>query len=288
METTTKPVNPLIPKQVAWYDDRFYQFEFEDGKIEFFASVTTKLGIVAKSFLAKWRGDVGNAEADRVMMQAQDRGTRIHSAFETLCKGGIVIFNPKKKPVYKSEEILELAKGYPLYYIVDDQSEMHDAWKLQEFLNIVKPKVLFSEVIVYDIENKDAGTVDAVLEIKEGTYFIDGSKPVKLVGGVYVADLKSGKTVDSSAYKQMACYAKCAISMGLIEKEKVVGTLVLHTGAQTRSGIEGFSAKLRTAEEVETDYAKYRRTAAVWQDENENFSPKVFDLPSFISYKVEA
>ncbi len=50
-------------------------------------SVTQVLAVVNKPFLAMWRGRVGNTEADRVMRDAGDLGTRVHSAVEGHLKG---------------------------------------------------------------------------------------------------------------------------------------------------------------------------------------------------------
>lgn len=272
-----------VPKQVQWYDDRFYEFEFEEGRKEYFPSVTTKLGIVNKPFLAKWRGDVGNQEANRVMNEAMEKGTREHDAWETLCKQGAVLFNPRKKPVYTQEDINQYKLDYPKVSIIEDQEEMHDIVKLSMFLERVKPGILASELTVYDIDNRDAGTLDNILMIPGGEYMIAGSKPLKIESGIYVADLKSGKNIDRSAFKQTACYANCVKKMGI--HEHIKGTLIIHTGASTRTGIEGLNVILRNQEQMEEDYRSYRMTAALWEDENRDYSPKVFSLPSMVTYK---
>jgi len=273
----------IVPKQVAWYDDRFYEFEFEEGRKEYFASVTTKLGVVSKPFLAQWRGSVGNQEANRVMSEAQEKGTREHDAWETLVKGGVVLFNPRKKPVYKQEDVDQYRLEYPKVSIIEEQEEMHDVVKLSMFLERVKPVSLASEITVYSLINRDAGTMDNLFEIKEGEYMVSGSKPIFIPGGIYVADLKSGKTVDRSAYKQCACYAACVREMGIADP---IGTMILHTSAQTRSGIEGFACIIRNKEQMEQDYKSYRLTAALWEDENQDYHPKVFSLPTMVTYKA--
>lgn len=273
------------PKLVEWFDDHFYKFEFEEGRIEYFPSVTTKLGIINKPFLAKWRGDIGNEAADRRMVEAQDKGSREHHAWSVLCLGGAVIFQPEKKPIYSQSEIEDLMIEHNgNVAILRNQEEMLDLTKLSRWLDVVKPKILASEVLVYDIENRDAGTVDNIFEIKPGEYQVNGSKPVKL-GGIYVADLKSGKSVDKSAYKQTAAYVNCVEKMGL--HKDIAGTIILHTSSANRSGIEGLSTIVRTAEQVKGDYKSYRLAAALWEDENTDYSPKVFQLPTILTYKKD-
>lgn len=54
---------------------------------ERFPSVTTVLGILEKSGLARWRGHVGNDEADRVSREATDYGTAVHQLVERINRG---------------------------------------------------------------------------------------------------------------------------------------------------------------------------------------------------------
>lgn len=54
---------------------------------ERYPSVTTILTILEKSGLAKWRGAVGNEEADRISKEATDYGTGIHALFEQINLG---------------------------------------------------------------------------------------------------------------------------------------------------------------------------------------------------------
>lgn len=54
---------------------------------ERFPSVTTVLGMLEKGGLAKWRGAVGNDEADRISKEAADYGTAIHQLIEYINRG---------------------------------------------------------------------------------------------------------------------------------------------------------------------------------------------------------
>lgn len=61
---------------------RYYKV---DG--ERYPSVTTVLAVLEKSGLAKWRGAVGNEEADRISKEATDFGTAIHALVEQVNLG---------------------------------------------------------------------------------------------------------------------------------------------------------------------------------------------------------
>ena len=54
---------------------------------ERYPSVTTVLSVLEKSGLAKWRGNVGNKEADRISEEARTYGTAIHALIERVNLG---------------------------------------------------------------------------------------------------------------------------------------------------------------------------------------------------------
>ena len=117
-------------KQVSYFDEHWYRFETNSGVI-FLPSVTTKLGVVNKSFLARWRGDIGNREADMRLFEGQERGSRLHRAFETFCKGGTVVFNPQRYPTYTKEEIVravEFLEKCAMALPVTDYDRDHYLW----------------------------------------------------------------------------------------------------------------------------------------------------------------
>ena len=274
-------------KLVEWFDSHFYKIDYEDKdakkKSEYFPSVTTKLGIVSKPFLARWRGDIGNREADMRVFESSERGVRIHNAWYTMTTGGAVIYQPPQKPNYNIEEVSKLQDDYAgNVAIMRYQDEMYDVVKLSKWVDIVNPKILISEFIVYSLLFKDAGTTDNVMMIEEGEYLINGAKPLKIPKGRYVVDLKSGNSVDDDAFMQTACYAKCYEEMGLGE---ITGTLILHTGAKTKSAIEGLATLYRSKEEMEKDYQDYRLASALWERKNADRKPKVFEFPTLLTLK---
>lgn len=273
-------------KMVEWFDSRFYKIQYEQNQAEvteYFASTTTKLGIIAKPFLAQWRGDIGNREADMRVFESSERGIRIHHAWCTLATNGIVLYQPFGHPNYSNEEISAIQEAnLGNVSIIRYQDEMYDIYKLSRWLKIVKPKILFSEKIVYSVKHKDAGTLDNLMLIEEGKYQINGKEPLCLPKGLYVVDLKTGNVVDDNAFMQTADYAFCVEEMGLGE---VSGTLILHTGSKTRTGIEGLATLYRSKEETGKDYEDYRLAAALWERKNADMKPKVFEFPSLLTLK---
>lgn len=265
---------------IEFYDSHWYKVQV-GKRTEFFASATTKLGVVAKPYLAQWRGDLGNREADLRLFEAQERGTRIHHAWYTLTTGGAVLYQPRLKPNYSRDQVDRLMKRYDgNIALVRYQDEMFQIYKLQRMLATLRPGIVSSEIAVYSLKHKDAGTIDNVFDIEEGEYYINGSRPLYLPKGRYVADLKTGASVQDEAWLQTACYANCYEEMDLGEIE---GTLIIHTGSKNVRGIEGLSVQYHNSEELKDDTKAYRHAAALWERKNKDTQPKVFEFPKLIT-----
>lgn len=265
---------------VEAHDDRWYKIVVEET-VYYLPSVTTKLGILDKPFLARWRGDIGNREADMRVYEASERGKRIHWAFSIALQGGAVVYDPWQAPVYREEDIAAIkAQHGGRVAILRTQDEMFQIHKLQMQFNILKPKVLAVETPVYDLDNKDAGTIDHVYEILGGKYLVAGKTPLSLSGGIYVGDLKTGKAVDETAFMQVAAYSQM---WEKIHDVKVAGALITHTNSQLKSGIPGLNTILIKREElVEAYYPTYRKAAALWEDQHKEDRPALYEFPSII------
>jgi hypothetical protein len=266
-------------KMVQWFDDHWYKIELEDDSEEYLPSVTTKLQAEPKPFLAKWRGDIGNREADIRSREATDKGSRIHRGCEVYATGGAVVYNPQRSPNYSPEELSDIRSSTAsgVVEIIRDQDEMLQVWRFQQWMSLVRPTILGIEQTVYSEEMRAAGTLDYAFQINEGTYKINGSKPLALEGGIYIADVKSGGLYES-AYYQLAAYRRM---YEMLNDCEVQGCFVLHLNAKTRSGIPGMATVLRK-EEYEDDLDTYNRIAAVWEATNRNAHPKVFELPTLL------
>jgi hypothetical protein len=274
---TTEPI-----VLVEWFDDHWYKV-VKDGATHWLASVTTKLGIIDKPGLARWRGDIGNREADLRMHSQGDRGKRIHFAWATALEGGAVIYDPWQNPVYTPEGIAELSKKYNgKVAVIRTQDEMWQIDKLRRQHEILKPKVVAVEVKVYDLETKDAGTIDSVIMLETGIYpGINGVKPVPINKGLYINDLKSGNWLGDEADYQTGKYMVMYEKLFNVE---CAGTIITHTAASTKKGIPGLGTYVRTREQVlKEDVPMYNRIAAVWDAKHKDDQPETFQFPSIIT-----
>lgn len=253
----------LQSEMVNWFDQHYYRIGSR-----FLPSVTTVLGASPKWYLANWRGDVGNAEADRIMKEAQIHGSNVHWYLNHLLNGGSLVFN---------KETVE--KGF---INVKDQFEFLHIYKVVQFLNIVKPKILMSEEILWSDKYEFAGTMDLLMDVEEGEYPVNGAKPIFLDGGVYVADLKTGKSIVNEAFWQTSAYAEALKEhTGL----QVAGTMILHTQSGNAKGIEGFGVKVRNSEEVSLDFENFLKVYEVWKIAPNPAKPKIFQMP--LSLKLD-
>jgi len=275
-------------KMIDWFDQHFYKVTYmNENNAEittYIPSVTTKLGALAKPFLAKWRGDVGNKRADEIVQESQDEGTLLHWAWQCATTGGEVIFQTPRNPSYSQEQINALhEQNNGNLVVLRTQHQMWTVDRLKAWYDTVRPRDIQSELMLYDIENNDAGTADNFMYIDGGDYMINGSKPLKLETGLYVIDLKTGKSVDDTAKMQLSAYAR------MYEKTHdatIEGALVIHTQSSTKKGIEALSTILVDKDSIESYYQDYRDIAKVWERNFGSKKPIVRELPLSIKFDI--
>jgi hypothetical protein len=272
---------PQKARMVEWFDDHWYIITMDNGQRVPIASVTTKLSASPKPFLSRWRGDIGNREADRRMNDAAERGSRIHYAWYVLTGGGVVLYNPAIHPIYSMEDISIIEQqNNGKVFVLQYQDEMYAVYKLKQWLDIVRPRILEREKIVYSLSMNAAGTMDNLIEIDGGSYLINGKTPLALPGGIYVLDLKTGNSIDEDdAPAQAAAYARMETEMS---GRQITGTLIVHTSAKTKNGIPGLATLYRNETEMAEDLDYYTAVAAVWERKLKKEKPVMFEFPSLI------
>lgn len=287
---------------IGWWDDRFYKCKLTQKEIDgivkrakevnpnfeytivdkniFLPSSTTILGSAPKEWLARWRGQVGNWEADRIMNEAMNKGSRVHSAFAEYLNGTVIILNNPKAPAYTKEQITaietESKKGV---MVLQDQQEMLELWRLDKFFNILKPKVIGTEMSVYSAVYGYAGTLDHLWYIEAGKYDLGDKVTFEIEkSGNYVLDIKTGGEDGNNYPEQLASYYNAVEETG---EMKVDGAIILYSNAQTKKGIEGFKATQISVSELQYHFKGFIWQYNIWL-KKANKSPQVFDLPSLI------
>lgn len=264
---------------IEWFNEHWYKVT-TDGAVRYIPSVTTKLGILDKPQLTRWYGDLGTREAELRKYEAGQRGTRIHWAYATALKGGAVVYDPWQRPVYTAEGLAELKKKHGDVAILRTQEEMWALTKLAEQFKRLTPRIVGVEETVSDLKEMDAGTIDGILSIDEGDYFIAGSKPLHLDAGLYINDLKTGSYVGDDVWLQLAPYTI------MYEKKhgvQAAGALVTHTSSIVRGGIPGLKTLFCSREMLDIYYKRYRHISDVWNDRHSADAPETYQFPSLIT-----
>ena len=130
---------------------------------DLYPSVTTALSIIRKPYLERWRGNLGNTEADYVLHEAGDLGTDVHKACEAINMG------------------MTLSEAF-CYVSTPEAMEMVSAYMEWFAKNI--DTILLSEEIVYNTTYRYAGRLDllatisgdnspSIIDVKTGSSFTD-------------------------------------------------------------------------------------------------------------------
>lgn len=158
--------------------DRYYSI---NGNL--YLSVTTALLIIRKPFLERWRGELGNEEADRVRDKAGDLGSQVHNCCQALDEG--------KPYIATSQDVEAMVTAYREW-----AETMVKAW------------VKIEEVVKCD-HYQYAGRLDRVAILK------GDRKPT-------VLDLKTSSMVSKDMGLQLAAYQHCLEDAGITPHRRIV------------------------------------------------------------------
>lgn len=288
--------------RVEWFDDRFYRVDVplnldksflenipenyiercEDHLEIFLPSFTTIYGATEPMpFLSKWRGNVGNVEADLISAIAKQKGSNIHNAVDLLLKGHAVIFrNPKTNDI-NDNEIEAFKKKFKMpVHILHSQEEMIQVARYKHITDLIKPIVIDTEQHLFNFKECYAGTRDQKWLIeKEITVKLNTKTSITFEPGMYVVDLKTGKTFNAkSTATQLASYAEADP-----ESEKIVGGIGIDLNNDRKSGIDGFNLMVKTREQLQPYFEHFKDLKRVFFFDNPA-RPKKYELPLVITY----
>lgn len=275
-------------KTVEYFDKRRYKFTFLDNTVRYITSVTTKLEEYREKGIELYRERVGSEEADRAMEEGGEWGTIVHHACFLLATGGAVLYEP---PAYQTvgiinEDVIELVKQNNFmrqqfdvnkipYITINDQFRYLQCRKFKNWLDVVKPEVLYAETKIYSLEDDIAGRLDFLFRVKSGHYPIAGAKDVWLPDGVILPDVKAGAW-SQKFYYQLAAY-RVAVKKSLgIEVDATVG---IHLKAQTNTGL---NTLVHNKEEADHDFTIYQHIAAIYDEKHKNDIPTEFEFESVL------
>lgn len=283
--------------RVEYFDDRFYKVilpanvhesfianiprnltEFTGDSIDvYLPSFSTIVGNAEPMpFIAKWRGNVGNAEADRISQVALNKGSNIHNAIELYANGVAIIYQNLKTMNVTDKEIREFKKKNKCQvHLIHSQEEMIQIARYKTLLSVINPKILATEQKVISLEYGYAGTLDQQWNVTAGTYQINSSRTATtLLDGRYIVDFKTGNHFNERhCYTQLAAYLQAHP-----DRDKIVGGIGVHLNHDIKSGVDGVKIYAKTKEELEPYFEHFLDLKKVYMFTNPVF-PKKYDFP---------
>jgi len=239
---------------IQCHDERFYE-HIETGT--YWPSATTILDVYPRGYgYIQWLKNMGS-NADKIMREAGEKGTRIHDAIESFFKGKELKWHSKEKENFTLDEWKMLLRFF-------------------EFYETYKPNPLALEISMVSPKLGIGGTLDLVCTLEgypDDVFYIDW----KSGNGIY----KSHK-LQASAYQQL---------WNETQSRKITRLGCLHLKAMTRGAdksgkkIQGAGWKFDEVEDSEHCWKLFKHTQAVWKEENPNPKPKNLVFPDRISRK---
>lgn len=234
-------------KLISYFNEHWYEL---NGKA--YPSVTMILNSIAKGYgYDEWLKSVGH-EANYIVREAQERGSKVHNAIESLILGNSL--TAADDPQFESFTWAEW--------------EMLNQWKV--WYETLKVEPILIEQIVHSDELGVAGTVDIVCKINDKVYLLDWK-----TGGAY-----------DSHHLQVAAYKYMAERMEELNGLKIDGCGIVYIGSTVRTfkdlNAPGIKVELV---DFESSLNVYKNAVEVWKFKNPNAKPKNHIYP--MELKIE-
>jgi len=233
-------------KRIDLLDERWYKV-MSNGKEHNLRSVTTFLESFPKGYpFRQWLKTAG-FNADIIMKQAGEFGSKVHNLIEQSLKGETVQYNEL--------DGIEVWERFLTWL---------DWWKELNENHEVKWSKDFVELITYDLEYQYAGTVDFV---------------VKIDNEYVVVDWKTGNYIGDEAHIQLSAYTKSVERQFKIEIYKA---LIVWIPAK-RPNKKGY--RVIDVENINDNFEDFLHTQALYFRTHKNEKPKYKTLPTTINLK---
>lgn len=258
-----------------------YKTETDKEYIIYLPSVTTIMNrIINQSYLATWRGDVGNKRADEIIDAALNKGSNIHRAINKLSVGYDIIYQNLKTENITNKQIAAYKKeSGKQVCVINSQDEMIQISRFQKLINTLGAEIIDAEATVYSLSGCYAGTLDVVFRIKEGEYYINTDKnPTYFKDGYYLGDYKTGKSFDdTTCATQLTAYYDAHHL-----KNEIAGVIGIHLNSSNKGGINGVKIYLRFADELNPFRERFRAMRELFYSDK-YIIPSELEVPTIIS-----
>ena len=225
--------------QITVFDERWYQ----KGDT-FVPSVTWIAGHYPKGTqFYKWLAQKGWDEAEAIKSAAGDKGSKVHYAIEDLLQGKEITMESEYiNPSTEQKEKLTL-------------KEYECLLSFRDWFNLVQPKNIKSEFVIFNDKIGYAGTVDITCEIGGETYLID---------------FKTGQSLWPEHDLQLSAYNE------VVKAKKMA---ILQLGYARNKNKWKFT-------ELENKFPLFLAAKQIWANENAGVEPKKYEWPEKITLTV--
>src|SRR3990167_1031790 len=237
-------------KLISFLDEHYYTFYSKT----YYLSSTTILDVYPKGYgYIQWLKSFG-VNADQIMKQAGEQGSKIHDAIDRFLKG---------------EEIKWINEDNEINYTVEEWIML---MRFFDFWTKYKPKVIAQEQSLLSEKLGFGGTADLVCEMNNEIWLID----YKSTNGIY-----------KSHELQVASYAM--LWNNTVKEHKIQKTGIMWLKALTRGEdklkkkIQGEGWILKEFDRsYEEAYRFFEHAKEIWYEENPNYKPKNLIYPDSI------
>lgn len=276
-------------KQINFLDQRFYTLDNE----VFYPSVTTVLGVYPKGYgFNKWLKENGE-QADEILKEAGEVGSKVHDAIDQIIKGGEVKWTRHFIDTIQLSTVEDMQKfiddcnnGLESKYHKEVQYYSMEEWqmilKFIDFASGFKVRFLANEFNIISVELKVGGTLDIVCDIWN-------EKLEKWER--WLIDVKTSNFIHKTHELQIAAYAIMFNEKNPDIPIDKVGILWLKASTRGRDkqgkNIQGEGWQLKEFDRHYTEAFKiYEHIRAIWDEENPNYKPKNIIYPDRVKLEL--
>jgi len=254
--------------QITIADERWYVKTDEKENKIFVPSVTWISGYYPKGIaFYKWLANKGWDEAEAIKQAAADKGSKVHQAICNLIDGQEV----KMDGLYKNPTTDEL-----------EELTLEEYGAIMSFCNWYdvmdpKPRIIAREMVVFNDEQKYAGTCDIVCEIED-----------EIGKQLFILDLKTGQYIWPEHELQISAYKHALIGKPILDFEK--GELIT-IPPETKTAILQLGYRLNKRgfkfTVIEDKYDLFLAAKRIWAEECSKIEPLKKDYPTSLMLKKE-
>ena len=247
-------------RQITTYDERWYSKEVVSPKtglpdFDFYESSSWISSYYPKGErFTQWVAKIGFEEAQRRMIEAGVKGSKVHLAAEDIMRG-VKVPMDAKYPNKNNEGIIEELTV----------EEYEGIMSLVDWVNTVDIKVLATETTAFNEGHHYAGTVDLICKID---------------GQIWVIDYKTSPNIWPSHEIQLSSYSWLDFDLKelkVTEEEWNTRKIAILQLGYERNKIQKYKFT-----EIEDKFDLFLSVKRIWANECAGIKPKQKDYPLFV------